>query len=589
MSRAATLTVAMLALLATPARADVDVEIVGVDEEIRRNVLVFLSLERYRERDDLTRQTLERLIERADREVKAALRPFGYYEPRVRASFRERNGDVAARIEIEPGPPIVVESADVSVSGPGADDPVFTSITSTPAIRPGDRLSHAAYESVKGALQRAAVTYGYFDARLTRSELSADTQRRRASIALAMETGSRYHFGASTIEQDVVSESLVRKYLRYAQDEPFDATQLLRTQFALDDSQYFSSIEVLPQERDRETLEVPVRIQAQANRRDRYSFGIGYGTDTRVRGTATWDRRIVNRRGHRLRTELQLASVKQSFETRYQIPIGDPALEKFELSAEADRRLDLADIPETRDFSLEPSITTVSGRWQRVLFTTLQRSTTVEPTERRVDTLLIPGISYASLPRGYLGEPIFSRTLYAELRGSTGFLGSDSDFLQLRLQAERVFDLGEIWHLYLRGELGASAVGRFSELPGSQRFFAGGDRSVRGFGFNDLSPVEVVQQTTSDGQIVSRLVKTGGRHLLTGTVEIIRDLPRNFGIAVFADAGNAFNSFDADLEYSAGVGVRLRTPVVTVGIDVAQPLSEPGASPRLHINFSPKL
>jgi translocation and assembly module TamA len=91
------------------------------------------------------------------------------------------------------------------------------------------------------------------------------------------------------------------------------------------------------------------------------------------------------------------------------------------------------------------------------------------------------------------------------------------------------------------------------------------------------------------GQPVTEAVKVGGKHLLTGTVEIIRDLPRNLGVAVFADAGNAFDHFGDPLEYSAGFGIRWRLPVVTMGIDIAQPLSEPGASPRLHINFSPKL
>jgi translocation and assembly module TamA len=72
-------------------------------------------------------------------------------------------------------------------------------------------------------------------------------------------------------------------------------------------------------------------------------------------------------------------------------------------------------------------------------------------------------------------------------------------------------------------------------------------------------------------------------------VEIERDLPRNFGIAVFGDYGNAFNKFSDRLEYAAGVGVRYRLPVLTVGIDIAQPLSRPGAGPRLNINFSTKL
>ena len=42
------------------------------------------------------------------------------------------------------------------------------------------------------------------------------------------------------------------------------------------------------------------------------------------------------------------------------------------------------------------------------------------------------------------------------------------------------------------------------------------------------------------------------------------------------------------LEYSVGIGFRVRLPVVTLGVDVAQPLSR-NTSPRLHINFSPKL
>jgi len=85
--------------------------------------------------------------------------------------------------------------------------------------------------------------------------------------------------------------------------------------------------------------------------------------------------------------------------------------------------------------------------------------------------------------------------------------------------------------------------------------------------------------------------------MLSGTVELVRNLPRNLGIAAFFDIGNAYDKFgeppdpdDSDfLEYSAGLGIRWRLPVVTLGIDIAQPLSEPGASPRLHINFSPKL
>jgi translocation and assembly module TamA len=77
--------------------------------------------------------------------------------------------------------------------------------------------------------------------------------------------------------------------------------------------------------------------------------------------------------------------------------------------------------------------------------------------------------------------------------------------------------------------------------------------------------------------------------MVAGTVEVIRDLPRNLGLAVFVDAGNAFNDVSEGLEYSAGIGLRFRLPIATVGFDIAQALSVSGATPRLHVNFSPKL
>src|ERR1700733_5617566 len=76
------------------ASADIDVDIKGVNEELRRNVLTYLSFERYKKRDKLDRDTLERLLNRVDREVQAALKPFGYYEPRVHSELEDRgNGN----------------------------------------------------------------------------------------------------------------------------------------------------------------------------------------------------------------------------------------------------------------------------------------------------------------------------------------------------------------------------------------------------------------------------------------------------------------------------------------------------------------
>src|SRR5262249_19827883 len=160
---------------------------------------------------------------------------------------------------------------------------------------------------------------------------------------------------------------------------------------------------------------------------------------------------------------------------------------------------------------------------------------------------LIPGISVASVPQGYLGEALFSRAFFAQLRGSTHTLGSGSDFVQLDIQAERAFDLSRKLHLVLRGEAGAAALSKFHGLPGNGRFSAGGDRSVRGFGYNELSPITELKDDNGDPLLDKdgnpRTAKLGGKNLLTGTVELVRDLPRNFGVATFFDFGNAFDRF----------------------------------------------
>jgi translocation and assembly module TamA len=598
-----------LAQLAAKANAGIEVEVRGVGEDIRANVLVYLSFERYKNSDDLSPEFVERLQERSEREVRAAMKPFGFYEPTVASDVRREGGggdqNYRVTIIITPGDPVIVDKVDVKVTGAGATDTVFTNITGDLPIQPTDRLNHSNYDALKGGLLRAAATYGYLDARMVRNEMRVDPQARLAQVTIEFDTGPRYRFGDTTITQSAIDDGLIRRFLRYKAGDDFDATELLRTQFALDDSQYFATVEVLPEDRDRERHTVPISISAEPNRRHRYSFGVGYGTDTQLRGTAAWEVRRINTRGHRFRTEVKASAISQTLDGRYIVPIGDPATEKFtlQLTAEDERRADVDD----RTVNFTPSITHLRRSswfgehwWQRVSYVELLRAESEFIASNRKDkqTLLIPGVSFALVPRNYLGEALFSRTLYAELRGSHNTLGSDSDFVQIRVQAERVFDLAPKWHILLRGDIGATAVSSTSGLAPTQRFFAGGDRSVRGFAVNDLSPVE--QATGENGELLYNedgtptLEKVGGKHLFAGSVELVRDLPKNFAVAVFADAGNAFDAFGDPLMYSVGLGVRFRLPVVSVGIDVAQALTTPAGStdrpgPRLHLNFSPKL
>jgi translocation and assembly module TamA len=604
--------------------ASVTVEVRGVADEVRDNVLAYLSFERYRRGGvDLNADTVERLHNRVEREVDAALRPFGYYEPKVESTVTDQGrGDWRVVIDINPGTPVLVDHIDVRVDGPGESDPLFRRILNNLPLHSGDRLSHAAYDAVKTDLQRTAATYGYLDAKLIRNELVVDPPNHKANIALELETGERYRFGATTIEQHAVNEKLVRRYLRYHEGDYFDLTQILRTQFALDDAQYFANLEVSPGDPDRHSLTVPVKIHADAGRRHRYSIAGGWATDTGIRGTFGYEDRRINSLGHSLSVSVQASQVQKYYvQSRYRIPVGDPAVENVSLNAFIQQQT-LADVTAVTQ-SAGASFTDVIGGWQQVwllngVHTVSDNSapTVVNVNEARSDELLVPELDLARVPTGYLGEPLFDRPFYATIKASHSALGSQADFVQVHLDAIRVFPLIPKWHLLLRGEVGTTFVKNFNDLPAVYRFFAGGDNSVRGFAYNELSPLEgPVCQTNSSGQVLvtasgscqpkpGYYLKTGGKDIITGTVEVIRELPRNLGVAAFFDYGNALNSFHKPdcvpgtmpgtnicpnfIEYSVGVGLRVRLPVMTLGVDIAQPLST-NAGPRLHINFSPKL
>jgi translocation and assembly module TamA len=573
MRSAVTLALLLSALCPLSLRAEIKIEIPEVSTAIANNVRAFLSLTRYAERKDLTPETVTRLQRRVISETREALQPLGYYDPKVEYRTVQQGELWIVTILVTPGRPVRLSEVAVNVTGSGADERVIREVLEARDLKPGLRLNHGTYERVKAELVRTAKNAGYLDARLVKQDLVIDRGERRANVAIEVATGERYSFGAISTAQDVIEDAAMRRLLRMREGDPYTLDALLRTQYVLDDSQYFSLVEIDSGDPNRDTRTVPVTIRAQPNRKHRYAVSLGYATDTRTRGKFTWDNRLVNRQGHRFKAELIGSAVVKEISARYAIPVMDIALEKLEFTAIA-KEEELGDTLSER-YEIGAGLTQVLGRWQRVLFTRLSRETTTIGVEKDTALLIIPGISFSTLPSYIVGGRARAYSLYAELRGSPQTFGSDASFLQLRLQGERLFDLSPKWDMRLRAELGTSWVDtKFSDLPASQRFFAGGDRSVRGFGLNELSPHD------ENGKSV------GGRHLVTGSIEFERALPRNFGIAAFSDVGNAFNNFGDPLEYSAGLGVRWHIAVASMGVDVAQPLSESGSGPRLHLYIS---
>ena len=82
-----------------------------------------------------------------------------------------------------------------------------------------------------------------------------------------------------------------------------------------------------------------------------------------------------------------------------------------------------------------------------------------------------------------------------------------------------------------------------------------------------------------DQKLYDQLVNAFSTRSFVPTVAVPTDHDKFF---------NAFDKFGDPLEYSAGVGLRYRLPFLSIGLDVAQSISDTSRSPRLHVNFTPE-
>ena len=117
----------------------------------------------------------------------------------------------------------------------------------------------------------------------------------------------------------------------------------------------------------------------------------------------------------------------------------------------------------------------------------------------------------------------------------------------------------------------------FQLVPYNLRFFAGGDQSLRGFDYKSLSPIEYGY-------------KVGGQALAVGTVEYNYQFKDGWRAAIFSDFGNAYDkSYRNDTEYSLGLGIRWKSPIGPIRIDVASGVSDPDHPIRLHFFIGSQL
>ena len=173
---------------------------------------------------------------------------------------------------------------------------------------------------------------------------------------------------------------------------------------------------------------------------------------------------------------------------------------------------------------------------------------------------------------------------------SPGWLGSDHPFIKYLGQYFHYFPLHEPARkpftneilrprlVYATGVRIGLAEGIGGLVPRSERFFAGGSATLRGFAQNAV------------GSIGPNRIPVGGQAMLVLNNELRIPLVSIFDSVLFTDIGNVFDRVSdfslTDLRKSVGIGLRVRTPWLLLRGDYGVVIAPRPGEPRSRVYFS---
>ncbi len=350
----------------------------------------------------------------------------------------------------------------------------------------------------------------------------------------------------------------------------------------------------------RETKKIPVIVTLNADRLNSLETGIGYGTDTGVRLREQYRRAIVNHLGHSFDANMELSQIRQSIDTRYNIPYTHPLNDYISLVAGYERET-RDGIGNDMDLVIESAVAGVDRiikgsrkEWQHIFGVRyrLDRVTQNGPVDLSniPDAFLIPGSNQEqqSLLLGYEATKTTSDNRVNPTRGykqsykiqfGSESLLSDTDMAITSAEWKGLYSFGKNDNHQVVGglDVGYIFAKDFEKVPYNLRYFAGGDQSLRGFDYKSLSPIEYGY-------------KVGGQALAVGTLEYNYQFKDGWRAAIFSDFGNAYDkTFSNDTEYSLGLGIRWKSPIGPIRLDVASGISDPAHPIRLHFFIGSQL
>ena len=567
-------------MLATPGLTwaqQVEVNVEGDYPQLQDNAEAFLG-----EVEGRSAGSLRRYASTAEAQVEEALRALGYYSPMIQWEVVEQPGDdeTPARLvlTVQPGEPIRVRSRQVSIEGPASRDSDFVG-TLPEKPSEGDVLNHGQYSTLRQTIQNRATRLGYFDGEFTTRRLEVNPEQHTADISLVFRSGVRYRLGeVSFKEGHGFEEQLLEQFVRFEPGEIYHADKVARLSGDLSNSGYFSGVDIDASPGKAEEGVIPVSVDLTTRPPRSVAAGVGFSTDVGPRFSGNWREHWINPMGHRRGAQTELSAPRQNVGAWYELPLDPPMTDSIRLSAGYQRE-DIEDV--------ESELLTLGQQWKHQLDNGWLQVASIRWEGERFrigdddpeqSSLLLPGLGYSKLQADSPLDPSRGYRIQFDVTGSHRAVISDVDILHANVLVKGLYTLADNHRFLSRFQFGGVATNRFSDVPPSLRFFAGGDQTVRGYGYETLSP-----RNSED-------VAIGGRYLMVGSVEYQYEFTENWRVAAFVDEGNAMDDLSDPLATGAGVGIRWISPVGPLRLDVAKGLDpEFGGEWRVHFSMGPEL
>lgn len=533
-----------------------------------------LDLYRWREHERMDQSELQRLVLQAPEQVRKLLSTEGFYAPQIDTGLEQRDGEWRVTLKVEPGEPVRVGDFELRISGPLADQSAnmparLEQIRKDWPLRPGAVFRHRDWEAAKRGALKSLMLNGYPAASIAASRAEVDPLAKQVGLHLTLDSGPGFTFGPLAIRGlRRYPPSIIERLNPIVPDTPYAQDKLLELQSKLQDSSYFASVTVRVDTETENPLRVPVEVEVKENPARKLGFGIGFSTDSGPRGQIDYRDLDIFDRAWIFSSAVKLDDKRRSLGSELQFPLSaegyrdrlNTVVERSDIEGEITHKLvvgalrsRLAGVDEysygVRYFLEQQEIAGAREDGRGALVPSIGWS------HRKVDNLLYPS-------RGYLFN--------LQSDGASEKLLSDRDFLRLYGRGLWFYPFATRQQLILRGELGRVLSSGRDGIPSDFLFRTGGDQTVRGYAYQSLGVRE------GDATV-------GGRALVVASAEVIRWLSAGWGIAVFADAGDAADRVDElapVLGY--GVGARWRSPIGPLNLDLAYGRE----TARLRLHFS---